>query len=124
MEGGAYHVDARHDHFHLFTGPGHAVLLTGAPPYKSGIVGNAWWDRARKAVRGCVEDPDSALIGAASARSGASPKSLLVSTVGDELKIATGGRAKVWGLGFKDRAGILMAGHLADGVLWLDEESS
>jgi hypothetical protein len=40
MERGAYHLDARHDHLHLFTGPGHAVLLTGAPPYRSGIVGN------------------------------------------------------------------------------------
>ena len=123
MERGAYHLDARHDHFHLYTGPGHAVLLTGAPPYLSGIVGNSWWDREKKTERYCMDDPDSPVIGSVAARKGVSPKSLLVSTVGDELKMATGGRAKVWGLGFKDRAAMLMAGHLADGVLWLDDES-
>jgi hypothetical protein len=46
-----------------------------------------------------------------------------VSTVGDELTMATGGRAKVWGLALKDRAAVLMAGHLADGVLWFDDET-
>ncbi len=38
--------------------------------------------------------------------------------------MATGGKAKVWGLAFKDRAAILMAGHLADGVLWFDDETA
>jgi hypothetical protein len=34
--------------------------------------------------------------------------------------MATGGRAKVWGLAFKDRAAVLMAGHLPNGALWFD----
>jgi predicted AlkP superfamily pyrophosphatase or phosphodiesterase len=147
MERGAWFADAHHDHFPLYTGPGHSVLLTGAPPYESGIVGNSWYDRdGEKATRYCVEDPASPLVGlpaaaaatpdaagapgapgkaamAAPARGGVSPVTLRVSTVGDELKMATGGRAKVWGLSFKDRAAVLLAGHLADGVLWLDEKS-
>ena len=45
-QNGAWFVDAHHTHFPLFTGPGHAVLLTGAHPYKTGIVGNYWFDRA------------------------------------------------------------------------------
>ncbi|HEY4593852.1 MAG TPA: alkaline phosphatase family protein, partial [Thermoanaerobaculia bacterium] len=40
MERGAYHTDAHHDHYPLFTGPGHSIHFTGAPPYKTGIVGN------------------------------------------------------------------------------------
>ncbi len=155
MERGAYFADARHDHYPLFTGPGHAVQLTGALPYESGIVGNVWYDRELGRRRYCVEDPDSPLVGAASpaaatgtapgaaggtmgpgasggmgagaaggaARMGISPVTLRVSTVGDELKLATGGRAKVWGLALKDRAAVLMAGHLADGVLWFDDQS-
>lgn len=131
MERGAYFADAHHDHFPLFTGPGHSVLLTGAPPYKSGIVGNYWFDRGLGPGkrRYCVEDSDSPLVGIAAAepakppRTGVSPATLRVSTVGDELKMATGGRAKVWGLAIKDRAAILMAGRLADGVLWFDDET-
>ncbi|HVT58613.1 MAG TPA: alkaline phosphatase family protein [Thermoanaerobaculia bacterium] len=128
MERGAYFSDAHHDHYPLFTGPGHSVLLTGAPPYKSGIVGNSWFDRTLGRRRYCVEDPDSPLVGVAAQRTGPprpsiSPATLKVSTLGDELKMATGGRAKVWGLALKDRAAVLMAGRLADGVLWFDDET-
>jgi predicted AlkP superfamily pyrophosphatase or phosphodiesterase len=144
MERGAYFTNAHHDHYPLFTGPGHSVLLTGAPPYKSGIVGNGWYDRDLGRRRYCVEDEASPLVGAGPggtaagspagpgalgaapagpARMGISPATLRVTTVGDELKMATGGRAKVWGLAFKDRAAVLMAGRLADGVLWFDDES-
>lgn len=126
MERGAYHTDAHHDHYPLFTGPGHSIHFTGAPPYKTGIVGNEWFDREMNAVRYCVQDPKSPLVGAADpdGKRGISPITLRTSTVGDELKMATGGQAKVWGLALKDRAGVLMAGHLADGVLWFDEETS
>jgi predicted AlkP superfamily pyrophosphatase or phosphodiesterase len=129
MERGAYFTDAHHDHYPLFTGPGHAVQLTGALPYKSGIVGNGWYDRELGRRRYCVEDEASPLVGTAPAaaggavRTGISPATLRVTTVGDELKMATGGRAKVWGLAIKDRAAVLMAGRLADGALWFDDES-
>jgi predicted AlkP superfamily pyrophosphatase or phosphodiesterase len=129
MQRGAWFTDAHHDHYPLFTGPGHAVLLTGALPYLSGIVGNSWYDREAGRRRYCVEDAASPLVGAAAAATGAAarmgiaPTTLRVSTVGDELKMASGGRAKVWGLAFKDRAAVLMAGRLADGVLWFDEQS-
>jgi predicted AlkP superfamily pyrophosphatase or phosphodiesterase len=125
MERGAYHTDARHDHFPLYTGPGHSIHLTGAPPYKSGIVSNDWFDRDMNDVRYCVRDPKSPLVGAddPEGKRGVSPVTLRVTTVGDELKMATGGQAKVWGLALKDRAAVLMAGHLADGVLWFDDQT-
>lgn len=123
MEQGADFTQAYHDHFPLLTGPGHAVLLTGAPPYKSGVIDNEWYDRTLEKARYCVEDPDSPLVGATGQRTPISPVTLRVSTIGDELKMATGGAAKVWGLSLKDRSAVLMAGHLADGALWFDEAS-
>lgn len=118
MERGAWYSDAHHDHFPLFTGPGHAVLVTGAQPAASGIVGNEWADRVTGERTYCVRDDASPIVGGSGM--GISPRSLHVSTVGDELKIATGGRAKVWSLAFKDRAAVLMGGHLANGAVWLD----
>lgn len=122
MERGAYHTDAHHDHFPLYTGPGHSIHFTGATPYKSGIVSNDWFDRGLDRPRYCVEDPGSPLV-PPSSKPGISPITLRVTTVGDELKMATGGQAKVWGLALKDRAAVLMAGHLADGVLWFDDQT-
>src|SRR5438552_2253080 len=123
MERGAYFPDAHHEHLPLATGPGHAALLTGAPPYRHGIVGNDWYDRATKKPVYCVEDESSAIVGTEATLHGVSPRNLQVTTVGDELKLATGGRAKVYGMGLKDRAAVLMAGRMADGGYWYDDNS-
>ena len=126
---GTWFVDARHTHYPLFTGPGHSVQLTGAQPYKSGIVGNYWFDAHDKnGRRYCVEDLTSAgdIIGTGGVvkkEPRISPVTLEVSTVGDELRIATGNKSKVWSVALKDRAAVLMGGHLANGALWFDEES-
>lgn len=117
MAEGAWFSDAHHDHYPTYTGPGHAVLLTGAPPATSGIVGNQWFDRTWRRVRYCVEGP-----GDARTQGPPSAETLLVTTVGDELETATGGRARTWSFGFKDRAAILMGGHLSDGTWWFDDE--
>lgn len=121
MERGAWFVDAHHDHIPLATGPGHSIHFTGAPPYKSGIVGNDWYDRTLKRSVYCVEDDSSPIVGTDTKMMGISPEHLRVTTVGDELKMATGGRGKVFGIALKDRAAVLMAGHLADGTYWFDD---
>ncbi len=123
MERGAYFPDAHHDHLPLATAAGHSVLLSGAPPYKSGIVGNDWWDYGTNRSVYCVQDDSSPLIGTPVKAIGISPHHLRVTTVGDELKMATGGQSKVFGIALKDRAAVLMAGHLADGVFWFDDSS-
>ncbi len=58
-----------------------------------------------------------------SRRAGASPCSLMTPTLGDELKRATRGRSKVYGVGWKDRAAILAAGKEAEGAYWFDTSS-
>ncbi len=132
MEKGAYFRNAHHDHFPLYTAPGHSVLLTGAPPYKTGIIGNDWYDRRLGRRKYCVEDCAFKLVGVAAQscnpdgpffKPGISAKSLHASTLGDQMKLATGARAKVWGLALKDRASVLMAGHAPDGAIWFDEDA-
>jgi hypothetical protein len=54
---------------------------------------------------------------------GSSPRRLLVSTVGDELKVATNGESKVIGISMKDRSAILPSGHMADAAYWFDIDS-
>lgn len=54
---------------------------------------------------------------------GASPRNLIASTVGDELRLATSGASQVWGVSLKDRAAILPAGASANGAFWIDAQS-
>lgn len=118
METGADFKDAHHNHIPTATGPGHATLMTGSEPAYDGIVSNDWYDRRLGRSIYCVSDPQVQTVGGKSAPM--SPRNLLVTTVGDELKMATGGRSKVVGVSFKDRAAILMAGHAADTVIWFE----
>lgn len=115
---GANYVDAHYEHVPTYTGVGHGAIMTGSIPAINGIIGNNWFDRETKKGVYCVDDPSVKTVGSNSAPMG--PRNLKVSTVGDELKMATGGKAKVVGVAFKDRGSILMAGHAADTVVWFD----
>jgi len=123
MSAGSTFLDAHYRYAPTFTCVGHAAMLSGASPYKSGIVSNRWWDKATQSEVYCVEDADQRVVGAAEG-SKAKPmgsKMLRVTTVGDELKLATGGAAKVVSMALKDRAAIMMGGHAQDVSIWFDE---
>jgi predicted AlkP superfamily pyrophosphatase or phosphodiesterase len=122
LDHGAVYTDAHYIHSLTVTAVGHSTFLSGATPSISGIVGNEWYDRASGKTVTSVSDPETKLLGAAKAQPGSSPRRLLVSTVGDELK-STGGDSKVIGVSIKDRSAILPAGHMADGAYWYDDGS-
>lgn len=115
MNEGTYFTAANYRHASTVTAVGHATMVTGANPPEHGIVENKWYSRETGERIYCVEDTDYHLVGTEGG--GMSPRSLLVSTIGDELVMASSGRARVFGVSFKDRAAILMAGHLGK-ALW------
>ena len=119
LKSGAVFTNAYHEHFPTVTATGHSVILTGAFPCVSGIIGNDWYDRETGKQVTSVSDPRANPVGGSGA-AGASPHRLLVNTVGDEMKLATSGKARVVGMSIKDRAAILPAGHLADAAYWYD----
>lgn len=95
-----------------------ASLLTGTTPSRHGIIGQSWYDRATGTIVSCVFDPE--WLGNYTS-STTSPKQLMASTLGDELKIATNQQAKVFSIGLSAESSILAGGHEADGVFWLDD---
>ncbi|MDZ4796727.1 MAG: alkaline phosphatase family protein [Bryobacteraceae bacterium] len=116
-EQGAVFTNAHYEHFPTVTAVGHSTMLSGATPSVSGIVGNEWYDRKTKKQVSSVSDDGTKLLGAAGR--GSSPTKLLVSTLGDELKMANP-KAKVIGISSKDRSAILPVGRMADGAYWFD----
>ena len=119
---GAVFTDARYWHYPTFTAVGHAALLTGAFPSVNGIVGNSWYDRSGGKPEQAAADDSVQIVGAPAGR-GASARNLLVSTLGDEMKMASQGLSKVYGISLKDYSAILATGHMADGVYWFDSRS-
>lgn len=120
LESGAYFPFAEHDILQAMTAPGHATVLSGAWPARTGMPLNWWYDRAAGRMTYCVEDAGSPMLGGPpGAKNAVSPRHLRGGTLGDELKNA-GGPAHVVALALKDRAAVLMGGHRADAVVWFD----
>ncbi len=117
---GAVFTNARYQHYPTVTAVGHSTFLSGATPSMSGIIGNEWYERETGKTVTSVSDDSFKMVGATGA--GASPNRMLVSTVGDELKIARGA-SKVIAISLKDRSAILPGGHMADGAYWFDPRS-
>jgi len=120
MDDGAMFTNAHYEHVPTVTAVGHSTFLTGATPALSGIIGNTWWDRETGKRVTSVSDDSTQLLGGSGA--GSSPRRLLQSTLGDELKISGKG-GKVICVSIKDRSAILPGGHMADGAYWFDGAS-
>src|SRR5271154_1699342 len=131
LDKGAYFPDCYYDYANTKTAPGHSTIGTGAYSDGHGIANNDWWNLSRNTTRPItsVEDERYALVGVPASAPGktpapgASPRNLRASTVGDELRLATNGRSKVFGLSLKDRASILPSGAAANAAYWIDPAS-
>jgi Type I phosphodiesterase / nucleotide pyrophosphatase len=127
LDHGAYFEDCYYDYANTKTAPGHSTLGTGAYTDGHGISANSWWDLSRNKTRPVtsVEDDRYRILGEIhpSKEPGASPLNLRASTVGDSLRLATMGQAKVFGISLKDRAAILPAGYSANGAYWIEPTS-
>ena len=125
---GAVFTDANLEHYPTVTAIGHATMLSGATPSVSGIIGNDWFDRETGTQVQSITDTTVKPIGAPDAAT-ASPRRLLVSTVGDELKLSAAApkgsdaAPRVIGLSLKDRSAVMPAGRGADAAYWLDTKS-
>ncbi|MEP7165289.1 MAG: alkaline phosphatase PafA [Ferruginibacter sp.] len=105
------------------TGPGHTCLYTGSVPAIHGIVGNDWIERDSGKIMYCAQDRSVNTVGSFSNQGQMSPKNMLVTTVGDELRMATNFRSRVYGVALKDRGGIMPAGHSANAAYWFDDST-
>ncbi len=123
LDHGANFTDCNYDYANTRTAPGHATLFSGTYTDGHGIVANEWWDPKKKKVVTSVEDDDTKLVGITEEKTGASPHNLLADTLGDELKLATQGQARVFSLSLKDRAAVLPGGFAADAAYWIEPKS-
>jgi predicted AlkP superfamily pyrophosphatase or phosphodiesterase len=123
LRDGASWTQSNYDHMPTYTAPGHATMMTGAYPAETGIIGNDWPDRATGKSVSSVSDTTVTLLGGTSNEAASSPRRLMCSTVGDELRLATNDRAKVIGVSVKDRSAILPGGRHANAAYWFSTNS-
>src|ERR1041384_827845 len=126
MNQGAFFTNANYDYVPTYTACGHAAVFTGSVPSQNGIVGNAFYDRDIGKVRVMVSDDSSHLVtssGTSQKGGAASPRDLVGSTIGDQLRLASNFRSKVVTVSLKDRAAVLPGGQRPNGAYWYDEST-
>lgn len=147
MTKGTWFRDAEHRHANTETVVGHTTLSTGADPAVHGLIGNNYLDTqlpssdvnttdsdtqgivldVSDALHFATQDSSAPLLypdGSLSApEAGRSPRDLLVTTIGDEIRLSRGAKAKIFGVSMKDRAAIGATGH-AGTAYWYNTEKS
>jgi predicted AlkP superfamily pyrophosphatase or phosphodiesterase len=120
LDKGAFFPDARYEQAEVMTAPGHAVLSTGAYPWRTGIVSNRVVNRATGKDEPIFWDPSHPVLGAPAGPDDSSPEAMLAETLADHLRLFTAGRGKVVVLAGKARAAIALAGRLGS-PFWFSE---
>ncbi len=95
-----------------------ATLFTGSNPCFHGVTCGKVYDFDNDRETSILYDKD--YLGNYT-RDNYSPKNLIGSTIGDELKIASGGRSDVYAIAPDAESAILSAGHAANGAFWMDD---
>lgn len=124
MNQGALFTNANFSFVPTFTACGHAAIFSGSVPAQNGIVGNNWFDREAGKVRVMVSDDMARQVtgkGAEGETGVASPRALIGTTIGDQMRLATNLRSKVVAVSFKDRSAVLPGGQRPNGAFWFSE---
>lgn len=125
LEQGASFSNAHQAHGVTVTAVGHAAILSGAYPYQHGVIGNNWIDPITKTSVYCTEDAAYTYIGEQTKPAdGTSPAKLKVDTLGDEMRYASGNRAKVVTVSGKDRGAILLAGKTGSAYMYMEKSGN
>jgi predicted AlkP superfamily pyrophosphatase or phosphodiesterase len=99
------------------TACGQSVIATGAHPWATGIVADNWYDRKRGKLVPATFAGDSPQPAVGSSRQ------LVGTTFGDELKLASSGRSKVFTIATKDSDALILGGKFANNSFFWDSHS-
>src|SRR5262249_42863586 len=106
-------LDGHYGQQNTYTGPDHALILSGSYGYLNGIIQNKWFHRAANRSEGMLHDEDAKFLtdGAPTPEDDTSPRNFNGSTIGDELRLASGMAAKSVALALKERGALLLGGR-------------
>ncbi len=117
MNEGVVYQNIRFEFSNIDQATAFATLFTGTNPAFHGISANKTYDFDKEREVSILNDPE--FLGNYT-KDNYSPKALVSSTIGDELKIASKGRSDIYAIAPDAEAAILSAGHAANAAFWMD----
>ncbi len=122
VKDGFYSRNLHYNYMPTYTAPGHASIYTGTTPAYHGIIANDWYNRKTDRYIYCAGDSMVHGVGTNTSAGRMSPVHLMSTTIGDELKLFSNQRSRVFGVAMKDRGAILPAGRTANAAYWFVSE--
>lgn len=116
---GALCTRAAYDYAVTTTGPGLATISTGTNPATHGVIGEKWFNYTTGELIELGIDRKAFTTGSDEYDGQYSPRTLIASTVGDQLKLISKD-SKVVSVALDPRSAVVMGGHSADGAYWLN----
>ncbi len=115
---GVYFADMRYNYVSGGIASDIAGVMSGSVPYYNGVTGNYRFDRNTGTIQSVLQDDGETGIGTTSKFSA---HNLLSSTFTDELKLSNPGKSKVYAVAINPESAIMMGGHTANSVAWIDD---
>jgi predicted AlkP superfamily pyrophosphatase or phosphodiesterase len=121
IDEGSFCRNARYNYLLTQSLPGMATIATGTYPSVHGIVSNKWFSPVTGKEVDAIADDKVRTVGGSFFNGKYSPRNLITSTVGDEIRMIDP-RSKVIGVSLEPSSAIISSGHNANGAYWLDIE--
>lgn len=115
--------NANYNHFFTQTGVNFTTIVTGTTPSYHGIVSDEWFIPLKNKVINCVEDENEKTVGGSFEAGRISPKNILTTTIGDEIRLSNFMQSKVISISLDGKPAVLAGGHNPNAAYWLDAES-
>jgi predicted AlkP superfamily pyrophosphatase or phosphodiesterase len=123
IDEGALCTQAHHNYLITQNASGHASIVTGTYPSYHGIISDHWYDKLGEKSVGAADEKKYNLVNGRITLGNFTPKNLLASTIGDELKLATNDSSKVISIAANPVSAVISGGRLADYAFWFNDEN-
>lgn len=112
--------NANYNHFFSQTGVNFTTLVTGTTPSYHGIVADEWYVPLKNKVINCVEDEKERTVGGSFDAGKLSPRNILTTTIGDEIRLSNFMQSKVISISLEGTPAVLAGGHTPNAAYWFD----
>ncbi|MBU8891821.1 MAG: alkaline phosphatase family protein [Bacteroidales bacterium] len=119
---GAFCTQVHHNYLITQNGVGQAGIVTGTYPSYHGIISDEWYDRLKNETVGCADKSGFNLINGKISLGNYTPKNILTSTIGDELKLSSNDSSKVVSVSMNPVSAVISGGRLADYAFWFNDK--
>ena len=117
---GAFCTQAHHNYLITQNGVGQASIVTGTYPYYHGIISDNWYNRLTGETVDCADELKFNLVNGKISMGNYTPKNIISSTIGDELKLATNDSSKIISISLNPISAVISGGRLADYAFWFN----